>query len=327
MNVEEISSVSFKLRLGELTLGELRRRLAVFKGRPFDPDSALSDIDRAPPKLHRGTDGFLFRSVPIQSQLPRIRIAGAWIRYVPRQYERYFADLSMSWDEYLGSFSSKSRSTLRRKVRKFEKETGGAIRWRCYSTSDEMKEFHRLARSISAQSYQERLLDAGLPDEKEFRAAMVDAASNGKALGYLIFFHGEPAAYLYCGVENGIVGYNYLGYMPKFADLSPGTVLLYLAMQDLFGGRAQRVFDFTEGGDAGKHSQKRFFSTGSVRCADVYWLRLAPGNAAVALVHTFCDWSGEAMGGLLARLGVKNRVRQWIRRRASQQTPTSKPSS
>jgi CelD/BcsL family acetyltransferase involved in cellulose biosynthesis len=232
---------------------------------------------------------------------------------VPRQYERYFADLRTSHEEYLKSFSRKSRSSLRRKVRKFEQASGGSIRWRCYRTPEEVEEFYVLARSVSARSYQERLLDAGLPDTDTFREGMMSAANDGKIRGYLIFLDGEVIAYLYCPIRDGVVQYAYLGYLLEFTDLSPGTVLLWLAMEALLKEGEHRVFDFTEGGDPSKHGQKRLFATGGVHCADIYVLRRNLSNTAIVLAHAGAEWTVERLGRLLDAVGVKRRTRSVVR--------------
>jgi CelD/BcsL family acetyltransferase involved in cellulose biosynthesis len=237
----------------------------------------------------------------------------AWIRYVPRQYDRHYADLSTTYDAYLGTFSTKSRSNLRKKVRKFEERSRGPTRWRCYKTSGEIEEFYRFARDISRQSYQERLLDAGLPEDEAFRAAMVERAKEGRVRGYLIFLDEIPIAYLYCPIHEGIVSYAFLGYRAEFSELSPGTVLLWLVMEELFREGTHRIFDFTEGGDRGQHSQKRLFSTGSVQCADVYLFRRTAANWIIVLTHLAVDWLSASIGFALESLGLKRRVKSWTR--------------
>ena len=199
-------------------------------------------------------------------------------------------------------------------MRKFEQASGGTIRWSCYRTPQEIEEFYALARSVSARSYQERLLDAGLPGGDAFREAMIRAAGEGNIRGYLIFLDAEAIAYLYCPIRDGVVQYAYLGYLLEFTDLSPGTVLLWLTMEDLFKEGGHRVFDFTEGGARSKHGQKRLFATGSVQCADVYVLRFTLANAGIVLAHAGVEWIVVRTGKLLEAAGVKRGVRRVVRR-------------
>ena len=60
---------------------------------------------------------------------------------------------------------SKSRSTLHKKVKKFL-DSGEGSGMRTFTKPHEIAEFHRLARGVSARTYQERLLDAGIPDDE-----------------------------------------------------------------------------------------------------------------------------------------------------------------
>jgi len=64
-------------------------------------------------------------------------------------------DLSGSFDQYMVAFSGKTRSGLRRKLRKFAQISGGTIDWRQYRTPQELPIFFDLARTVSAKTYQE----------------------------------------------------------------------------------------------------------------------------------------------------------------------------
>jgi hypothetical protein len=79
------------------------------------------------------------------------------IRYAAYRDKRYFIDLSSgSFDTYLARFSSKTRSTLRRKMRRFADFSGGAIDFRCYASPEEMIEFRRHAIAVSVPPINER---------------------------------------------------------------------------------------------------------------------------------------------------------------------------
>ncbi|MHC4165023.1 MAG: GNAT family N-acetyltransferase, partial [Planctomycetota bacterium] len=227
------------------------------------------------------------------------------------QYERRYVDLGGTFDDYLKRFSSKSRSTLQRKVRKFGQLCGGEADWRAYRTRAEMDEFYRLAREVSRKTYQERLLDAGLPESDEFREEMLEAAERDGTRGYLLFHESRPVAYLHCPIHDGVVFYGYLGYDPEYAKWSPGTVLQRLALERLFEEAGLRMFDFTEG--EGRH--KSFFSTHSVLCADIYYLRRSLRNRCLVRLHSGLDAFSRALVRLLDRLGLKERIKRLIRRR------------
>ncbi len=301
-----VQNVELKYRLGELTLGRARLRLAVER-RHF---AELAPLDGAPAQPPAGAEGWLIPSQPIAASLPALARTGRWLRYVPQQYRRHYIDMGAGFDAYLAKFSSKSRSTLKRKVQKFEQACGGALDWRACRTPEELEAFHRLARELSARTYQERLLAAGLPDTPEFRAGMREAAARDAVRAFLLLREGRPVAYLYCPVVDGVLLYEYLGYDPELAALSPGTVLQWLALRSLFAEGRFRMFDFTEG--EGAH--KAFFASDHRWCATVYYLPATPVNLARIGLHRGLDRLGDGAGALLERFGLKARVKRWLRR-------------
>ena len=256
-----------------------------------------------------GSAGYLIRSLPVLDRQPRLRWLPDFLVYVPSQYQRYYIDMQQSFSEYTANFSSKSRSTIKRKLNKFAKHSDGNIRWKCYRKVDEIHEFYRLARIISARTYQERLLDSGLPDSSEFQYQLETMAVNDSVRGYLLFDRDRPIAYLFCPVRNGALLYQYLGYDPDYKKWSAGMILHWLAFESMFNEGRFRLFDFTEG----ESELKRFFSTDSVRCANVYFIRRHPGYTLLVLAHTGIEEFSTRAGELLDRLKLKSRIRKFIR--------------
>jgi CelD/BcsL family acetyltransferase involved in cellulose biosynthesis len=259
--------------------------------------------------LPRGSAGYLIRSLPVATVQPPLRLLAEYLCYVPTQYKRFYIDLRTSFDDYKAKFSSKTRSTINRKVKRFAEHCGGTVRWHAYKTPDEIREFHSLARQVSARTYQERLLDAGLPGAKEFLLRMEQLAMSNRMRGYILFDRDRPVAYLYCPVYEGVVLYTYLGYDPDYANWSVGTVLQWCALEDLFREAQFRAFDFTEG----ESDHKRQFATHSIQCANVLFLRKTVRNVVLANAHHAVDTLSANVGTVLTRLGLKARVRRWIR--------------
>ncbi len=300
-------------RLGELALGSktfaVRVREADGSAEPLHPDELTFPLNDWPDAL----DAMLIRSQPVAAMLPRLTVMRRAIRYVPQQYARCVVDLTGGFDAYLEKFSAKTRSTLRRKVRRLAEAGADEPQWRCFRTPAEMPEFHRLARAVSADTYQERLLDAGLPADDAFLDAMCRDAARDACRGYVLYHERKPAAYLYCPVARGVLRYAYTGYDPAVRGLSPGTVLLYLVLRDLFEEDQHRGFDFTEGD--GVH--KAFFATGSIRCADIYFFRRSVGNWLILRGHASLDRMSSATGRLLETAGLKSKLKRLLRSRGA----------
>lgn len=299
----DIIELPFRFQVGDRRLFAAKRRLI---RHVYDLDAILSDV---PPTLSLGSGDTLIQSMPRQ-RLREIRARRpGMLVYVRQYYPRHYAVLDGTFSAYLDRMSSQRRSMLKRKVRKFTETCGGALDVREYRTPAEMADFHRLARQVSEKTYQERLLDAGLPDHASFRASMTQRAREDKVRGYLLFAEGQPVSYLYTPIEEGCVLYAYLGYDPGFAAYSPGTVLQYEAMARLFGEGRYRLFDFSNGD--GQH--KRQFSTDQVDCVDVVLLRPTLANRLLVASHAGFNHMIERIGQLTKRWGIKARLRRLLR--------------
>lgn len=298
----EKRNVPLSFRLGEVTLAKPTIRLLVNTLHFTELKSP------ALPELPAGVRGALIPSFPVEARKPRLRLREGRLRYVFSQYERFFVDLEQTPDDYLAAFSSKSRSTLKRKVKKFAKLCGGEIDWREYGTPEEMEDYYRMARSVSEKTYQERLLDVGLPAGEGFREEMQRLAERGEVRGYLLFHEEKPVAYFYTPVRDGIVRYEYLGYDPEYGKHSPGVVLQWLLLEKLFVDEKARLFDFLEG----ETQHKSFFSTGSRLCADLYYFK--PSSFALVFSHMTVERLSAGIGFVLEKLGIKSAIRKLIRR-------------
>jgi CelD/BcsL family acetyltransferase involved in cellulose biosynthesis len=280
--------------------------------------SPFTHLGRHPPEaaavaqLHRtDADLSVLYSHPVEHEIPRLtRIDGA-LRYVPRHFLHYWVDTSGTFDDYLARVSPKSRQTLKRKVRRFCAHVGCDEPWREYRTEEEVRRFHALARPLSSRTYQERLLDAGLPPETGFLDRLY--ATGGAARGFMLFDGDKPVAYLYTPVRQGRAVYRYLGYDTDYAEWSPGLVLQHFALSRMFPDAEIAMLDFTEG--EGQH--KSVFATGEAYCADVYYFR--PTSRASAAVHAHI--AIRAIDGLLMsalrRTRLHGRMRRMVRRRAT----------
>lgn len=309
MSVWQERDVPFKFQLSDWTLFQASIRLqprSIGLAEAGNPEAiVLPGEDQLLP----GSQGFALRRLPVNEALPRLARSGPFLRYVPLQYQHCYIDLSTSFEEYHKKFSSKTRSTINRKIRKYTEHCGGTLKWHSYRNPTEVPTFFQLARAVSKLTYQEKLLDAGLPDTPAFMERARTLAANGQLRAYVLFDGEKPVSYLYCPVQDGVAIYAYLGYDPAYMHLSVGTVLQWLALEEMFNEGGLRYFDFTEG----QSDHKRLFATHQRQCVNVYLVRPTLRNAAIirghALMERFSVWSGR----LLDRYGIKAKVRRLIR--------------
>ncbi len=302
----------YRLRfiLGEFRLSSVTFRsfklMTHFSRINVDPEQIILSIGN----LEQDVDLVFLSSVPVRKTYPKLSKADTGFLYVTAQFPRYYVVLSGTFDDYLNQFSSKTRSTLRRKVRKFKEFSGGTIDWREYRTPGELQdEFYPRALELSRRTYQHRLLEAGLPDSRDFIDTMKALASEDRVRAYLLFHGGNPVAYLYCPSDDGVLEYAYLGYEPELSEWSCGTVLQFLAFERIFGERKFKLFDFTQG--EGEH--KRLFGTSMTRCADLMYFRLNLRNLAIVGGHYFLSTASNGIVTLLDSLRLKRRIKRLFR--------------
>ncbi|MGY4397773.1 hypothetical protein ACVWZA_002970 [Sphingomonas sp. UYAg733] len=260
-----------RFQIGARTLVSIQRKLVRV---PMSLDDVLDGHLPALPPLDGDADGYQITSLPEERQSAMIQAGSGMIAFVRQRYTRYYADLTIGYDGWLGTMSSNARSGMKRKAKKIATLSDGTLDVRRFRTPDGMTAFHEIARRVSIRTYQEKLLGSGLPDDAAFLARMYSLAAADSVRGWLLYVAGEPAAYLYCPIASGTVRYEYVGHDPVFNDLSPGSVLHMEAMRDLYAENGLKHFDFTEG--EGQH--KRQFATGGVACLDLLLLRASLAN-------------------------------------------------
>jgi hypothetical protein len=304
----EHSSIPLRFQIGDIRLGEvalpLIRRSATLDEPPLD----VGEVPEPPPEL-AGALGYVVWSQPLVRKLPVLSPRRGAILYAPHQYRRFSIQLSGGFDQYMATFSGRTRSGLKRKLRKFAEASSGVVDCREYRSAAEIELFFPLARALSSKTYQERRLKKGFPTDPAFFASSIELAIQDRIRAYLLFLNGEPISYLYCKIKEKVVSYDYHGFDPAHARLSPGTVLQLLALEALFAERRFTTFDFTEG--EGWHKER--FSTGSCLCGDVYVIRWRPLPISVIMLHHAVDKTAASAGTMLSRVKLKSPLRRLLR--------------
>jgi hypothetical protein len=305
----EIRQVPLKYGIGDWTAARIRLRLHCRSVRLSEHLFPSADPQPPADPARGPASGYMLRALPVAGSLPQFSRTGDYLRYVLLQYGHCYIDLSIGMEAYRAKFSGRTRSTIMRKVRKFEEHCGGLLDWRTYRQPVEMAEFHRLARDVSARTYQERLLDAGIPDDPGFEEEMLRLASQDAVRGWILFDRDRPVSYLYCPAEQSVLVYAYLGYDPDYMKHSVGTILQWLAVEQLYAEGRFTIFDFTEG----QSDHKRLFATHELQCANLMFVCNRPWLALAVRTHAAANRASSRLGSLTERWGIKSRLRRMMR--------------
>lgn len=291
-------------------------RLRVQVTRQYTP-GALADLQALQPltqTLPTGQDGWLLYAHTVAGELAPLSHVNGWLAYVPQQYAKYVVDLTMGAEAYWAQFSSKTRFNLRRNVKLFAKaSSSGTLDWRSYRNPEQVAEFHRLALPLSRRTYQHKLFDGGLPEDDAFRQRMLDAASRDDVRAYMLWLNGQPVAYAYMEHEQGFLEWAYMGHDHEHANLSPGTVLLTLAIEALQQEGRFQWLDFGSG--EGQH--KSVFSSQTLPVADVLLLPPTLRNRSLVWLHRHLTWAFGLLRRATQAMGLHSRLKRWVRQKAS----------
>ena len=304
--------------LGELPLFRLpQRRLLLPFGDVDLPDEreAYDALFQALAGASRGFDSIFVEDVNTESALWRHVQESALVRRhfaasIPQAPKPHsLIRMEGSLEDYLSKFSARTRRTLLRKVRKLRDL--GPLELTPVREPGQVGDFVRAAMEVSRKSYQYTLFGAGLRDEEAELRTLSFIAKQGWLRSYLLSCGGTPCSYMIGYQDRRKYYYIDVAYDGDWARHSPGTVLQYLVLEDLFADRPPELFDFC--GGHGEH--KVFFQNDAYPGTDLLLFprrRLRPALSRAAWRGT--RGAGRMASSVLERTGLKNRVRQAIRK-------------
>lgn len=196
--------------------------------------------------LHEGTvDAIIFDHLGMDDE-----VANTLIRDLRRKNNvvvhhelRWILDLvDPNTQERIVVNSGKTRSTFRRKDRKFIEHFGGAVEFKCFQNTVEVNEFIRLADQVTARTYQAALA-TGVQRTNRWRTILTALAEENHFRGYVLTGSNEPIAYVAGSLSQQQFILFATCFLPEYRKLSPGTVLLNRCFDALASDGAV-LFDF-----------------------------------------------------------------------------------
>lgn len=229
-------------------------------------------------------------------------------RYQPQAPSpRFLLQFPATFAEYTAKFTAKTRKNRERELRHLEQH--GKVELRCYRRPEEVDGFLEEAGAVSRLSYQHKLLKTGLREAERLRPRLLVAAELGWLRSYTLRCGGETCSYMLGYQYQGRYNYTTIGYHPRWAALSAGTVLHWLALQEMFACDPPRLFDF---GTCG--AQKRYFANQQYEEGSLYLFRPGLYPWLVRSCHSGNLRVTRGMVGWLKRHNLKPAAQRWIRR-------------
>jgi hypothetical protein len=303
--------------LGELKVFSIPLRCARFVDPPHFPDEseAYDQILESVKKM-KSVDGLYMRSLRVNSFLWRYLNTNSGIQKefvvyrpgIPSQH--YVINLPASFEEYLQKFSARTRSNLRRSVRKLQKDTSAEVRLSRITSPEQVNFFVDVAVQISKKTYQWNLLGSGLRSPEVLKRNLRFLAERNWLRCYLLWCGKEACAFMICHQRNGVCHSPTIGYDPQWEKYSVGTIQQLLVIEDLFIYDRPAIFDFGVGAGA----QKEFFGNAHYMDSDIYLLRRSAYVHLACRVHSASNNLNMRTARLFDQLRLKTHIKKFVRK-------------
>ncbi len=149
------------------------------------------------------------------------------------------------FDDYWNTLTSKKRNTLRRRQK--AAQASGTIEFRMYTDETDLDRALRDYGVIYAESWKEAETFTNFVPE----LIRLTAANKTLRLG-ILHVDGQPAAFELCIVVAGVALMVKTAYIPKFANLSVGTLAIWWVLQHVLDSDRIHEIDFGNGDDTYK---------------------------------------------------------------------------
>lgn len=153
--------------------------------------------------------------------------------------DHHWLNIPENPEEYWSAFKSKTRNTLKRKLKKM-----GEIRFSPITHKEDIPEFLLKANQVSLNTWQTQELGLRIENNEEERKLLTFLAERGWLRAYLLEKDSDPVAFIIGTHFHGTYYLDELGFDRKFSHFSPGTVLFHLLVNDLLNNRPPEVLDF-----------------------------------------------------------------------------------
>jgi hypothetical protein len=316
--IARLETIELAARVGyaKLLQSRVRSLTTVYRGILGDPDEPtlaflLAELRRA---LADGeADVITLRHLEVGSIAHRLATQSpGWLcrQHVSRLNVHWELDLPASYDEFLRTRSSNTRDQLKRYVRKLERELGSRAEIRVYADPSEIDEMFQAIDRIAVTTYQ-HALGVAFHDTPRWREHAALCLERGWFRAWVLTIDEEPAAWWHAEIYRGRLTTGRPGYVPEWAHLRIGTVLMCRVIEDACAEPGVMIVDH----GVGDAEYKRKYASRSREETDVlvFAPRLRP--IRVNLTRTLALGFSQGLTNLSRRTGVYTKVKQRWRAR------------
>lgn len=217
----------------------------------------------------------------------------------------YVIQVEGDFGTYERKLASKSRKKIKRYIRKLEETAGASVHTVCYRTPEEMNALFEQLTRVWEKSWHARVGRQHVPSESYLKKL----AQSGWIRAYVLVVGDQPVASVLGFQYRGSYYYEAPAYNQDWQDRSPGIVLLFYLLKDLYERDRPTRFDF----GFGYGQYKEVFGTHEER-RGVIRVGITESGKLIVSIQAVSDlvfkWSKKVLDrtGLL-RL-IKKRIRE-----------------
>ncbi|MCK5506785.1 MAG: GNAT family N-acetyltransferase [Thermodesulfovibrionia bacterium] len=238
---------------------------------------------------YREADCVYFDSIPMKSFCYNYLKESKFLRrmyhvYVPyggRQH--YLITLPETFEKFLLKFKRKKRYNLKRQIKSFQEFASGKLRLQRIVSLDQIDFFLKEATRVADNSWQKTALGMRINNNESLRKKYRDLAKRGIFRSYLLMCREEASSFVIGYQFQGVYHYIEIAYNRDYKKLSPGTVLLYMIIEDLIKFNPARKLNF----GIGDAQYKRAFQTDMFEDVSVFLLNKTIFNKVLTSSHFF----------------------------------------
>ena len=329
MAVFSRTKLPLKFAIGEVAVARLPLVRHWHLGEPYLPASltdeeavaTCAELLRAAIAALAPTEALFFEGLPqggplhraLQLPLPELGARSVALQ-LGKPYEHQFIDMPASYADYLTQLGSRSRQSVLYSTRRLSRDMDGDVHCECFELPDAVDRFVTDATAISRKTYQWNLLGLGLRDAEGLTTTLRFAATRGWMRCFILYCRGTPVAFMLGYQQGAAYYYDDVGFDPAYGRWSVGSVLQIQVLEMLLARPDRpRYFDFSTG--YGEHKGR--FGNRSRPETNLLVFPFSWRTRLVARAYRLCESTSSTASRLVAALGIKERLRKLIRRRAT----------
>lgn len=221
-----------------------------------------------------------------------------------RMAPSYALDVPASYDDFLRSRPTKTRTDLRSALKRVNKALKEP-RFVRYDRPEDLERIVADCNAIAALAYQ-RELGVGFRDDPETRAMTTWALQRGWLCAHVLYDGDKPVAFSHELLYRGTLHGRDTGYDPQYASCRPGTALLVQVIEESCANPAVKTFNF----GVMESNYKRKLATS---CSELVSMYVFAPTARGLLMKAKRTVTGMADRLARSALGAE-RARRWARR-------------